>query len=63
MGTIRAVDMVRHIRDEYYNLVKNMSFEQRKEFYHKKAEIVNSRASALLQKYQKGGVVSNDIPQ
>lgn len=46
---IKAVEMVRQIRDEHDELLKNKSIEEIKAFYHQKAEIVNDRARRLLQ--------------
>ncbi len=46
---IQTVRMVRKIRDDYYNRLKNKTYEERKAFFHDISERVNSRARNLIE--------------
>jgi len=46
---IQTVKMVRKIRDDYYNQLKNRTYEERKAFFHEMSEKVNSRARTLIE--------------
>ncbi len=50
--TIQAVDMVRNIRNDYYDSIKDMSFKERKEFFRQKAEILKKRFDSLSNEKQ-----------
>ncbi len=50
--TIQAVDMARNIRNDYYDLIKDMSFKERKEFFRQKAEILKKRIDSLSNEKQ-----------
>ncbi len=41
MKQIKAVDMVRKIRDEIYDQTKDLSPEELKDFFHRKASVVS----------------------
>ncbi|HBL27372.1 MAG TPA: hypothetical protein DD490_11110 [Acidobacteria bacterium] len=45
---IKALEMVRRIRDEHYEKTKNMSDEERLQFYRREAEAVNAEALSHL---------------
>ena len=50
--TIQAVDMVRNIRNDYYDLIKDMSLKERKEFFRQKAAILKNRIDSLSNEKQ-----------
>ncbi len=45
---IQTIKMVRKIRDDYYNQLKNKTYDERKAFFHKMSEKVNSQARNLI---------------
>ena len=47
---IKAVEMVRQIRDQHYALLKDKSREDIKRFFHREAAAANAEAERLLQK-------------
>jgi hypothetical protein len=47
---MKTVDIVRKIRDSYYNNLKNKSRDEQKAFYREKAEIINKKAREIIQK-------------
>jgi hypothetical protein len=49
--------MIRKIRDDYYKLLKNRTYEERKEFFHELAEKVNSQARNLIE----NGITDNSL--
>jgi hypothetical protein len=46
---IKAVEMVRQIRDQHYALLKDKSREDIKRFFHREAAAANAEAEQLLQ--------------
>ena len=46
---IKAVELVRQIRDQYYTLLKDKSREDVKHFFHREAAAANAEAAQLLQ--------------
>ncbi len=48
--TIKAVELVRQIRDQHYELLKDKSCEEIKAFFHREAAAANAEAERLLQK-------------
>lgn len=42
-GEIKAVEMVRRIRDEYYEQLKGKSPEEERDFYRKKAQALQDK--------------------
>ena len=51
---IKAVEMVRRIRDRHHDLLKDKTPEERTAFYEAKAQVAMDRAKQLLQA-QSGG--------
>jgi hypothetical protein len=49
---IKAVEVVRQIRDQHYALLKDKSREDIKHFFHREAAAANAEAKQLLQKAQ-----------
>jgi len=49
---IKAVEVVRQIRDQHYALLKNKSREDIQHFFHREAAAANAEAKQLLQKAQ-----------
>jgi hypothetical protein len=47
---IKAVEVVRQIRDQHYALLKDKSREDIKRFFHREAAAANAEAEQLLQK-------------
>ena len=47
--TIKAVELVRQIRDQHYELLKDQSREEIKAFFHREAAAANAEAEQLLQ--------------
>ena len=47
---MKTIDIVRKIRDSYYNTLKNKSREEQKAFYKHKAEIINKKAIKIIQR-------------
>jgi hypothetical protein len=45
---IKAVELVRHIRDQHYALLKDKSREEIKLFFHREAAAANAEAEQLL---------------
>lgn len=45
---IQTMKMIRKIRDDYYNRLKNRTYEERKAFFHEIAEKVNNQARNLI---------------
>jgi hypothetical protein len=45
---IKAVELVRHIRDQHYALLKNKSLEEVKAFFRQEATAANAEAKSLL---------------
>jgi hypothetical protein len=45
---IKAVDLVRQIRDQHYGLLKDKSREEIKNFFHREAAAANTEAEQLL---------------
>ena len=50
MEKIKAVDMVRRIRDEQYDLTKDKLNEELKVYFHHEAKLANAEAVKLLKK-------------
>ena len=48
--TIKAVELVRQIRDQHYEILKDKSREEIKAFFHREAAAANAEAEQLLQK-------------
>ena len=46
---IKAVELVRQIRDQYYTLLRDKSREDIKRFFHQEAAAANAEAEQLLQ--------------
>lgn len=46
---IKAVELVRQIRDQHYTLLKDKSREDIKRFFHREAAAANAEAEQLLQ--------------
>ena len=46
---IQTIKMVREIRDDYYERLKDKTYEERKAFFHEMSEKVNSRARNLIE--------------
>ena len=53
---IKAVEMVRRIRDAHYEQLKDKAPEERIAFYRKKARAVNKEVERLLKQQKQGGV-------
>jgi hypothetical protein len=47
--TIKAVELVRQIRDQHYEVLKDKSREEIKAFFHREAAAANAEAEHLLQ--------------
>jgi len=47
---IKAVEMVRKIRDEHYRILKGKSFEERQAFYRQKSRSLRAKISRTLKK-------------
>jgi hypothetical protein len=47
--TIKAVELVRQIRDQHYKILKDKSREEIKAFFHREAAAANAEAEQLLQ--------------
>jgi hypothetical protein len=47
---IKAIEVVRQIRDRHYALLKDKSREDLKRFFHREAAAANAEAEQLLQK-------------
>ena len=47
---IKAIEIVRQIRDQHYALLKDTSREDIKRFFHQEAAAANAEAKQLLQK-------------
>jgi hypothetical protein len=47
--TINAVELVRQIRDQHYEILKDKSREEIKAFFHREAAAANAEAEQLLQ--------------
>jgi hypothetical protein len=47
--TIKAVELVRQIRDQHYEILKDKSREEIKAFFHREAAAANAEAEQLLQ--------------
>ena len=45
---IKAVELVRRIRDEQYELLKNKTNEELKAFFHRESTAVNARVKQLF---------------
>jgi hypothetical protein len=50
MNKIKAVDMVRQIRDQHYEKTKNMTPAELISWYHRKAKTVNAQVQILLKR-------------
>ncbi len=50
METVKAVEMVRKIRDKQYEETKGMSNEELKLYFHRGAELANKKVSNSKQK-------------
>jgi hypothetical protein len=48
LNGIKAVEMVRHIRDRHHELLKNRTWKERTAFYETKAQAAMCRAEQLL---------------
>ena len=46
---IKAIELVRQIRDRHYGLLKDKSREDIKRFFHREAAAANAEAERLLQ--------------
>ena len=46
---IKAVELVRQIRDQHYTLLRDKSREDIKRFFHREAAAANAEAEQLLQ--------------
>ena len=47
---IKAVELVRQVRDQHYALLKDKSREDIKRFFHREAAAANAEAERLLQR-------------
>jgi hypothetical protein len=47
--TIKAVELVRQIRDQHYEILKDKSRAEIKAFFHREAAAANAEAEQLLQ--------------
>ncbi len=47
---IKAVELVRQVRDQHYALLKDKSREDIKRFFHREAAVANAEAEQLLQR-------------
>jgi len=54
---IQTMKMIRKIRDDYYKLLKNRTYEGRKAFFHELAEKVNHQARNLIE----NGITDNSV--
>jgi hypothetical protein len=45
---IKAVELVRRIRDQHYALLQNKSFEEIKAFFHREATAANAEAETMI---------------
>ena len=54
METIKAVEMIRQIRDSEYKITKNMSDEALKNYFHNNAKLVNDEALKFIKKQLPG---------
>lgn len=45
---IKAVELVRHIRDQHYTLLQNRSFEEIKAFFRREATAANAEAETMV---------------
>jgi len=50
---IKAVEMVRIIRDNQYKELKSISLEEQKKYYRKKSELLKTKLSKLFQEMNK----------
>ena len=50
MEKIKAMEMVRQIRDAEFEITKDMTNEELKEYYHREARSANEAALKLLKK-------------
>jgi hypothetical protein len=58
---IKAVELVRHIRDQHYILLQNKSFEEIKAFFRREATAVNAEAKTMIRERTPDGQAYSSI--
>jgi len=51
--TIRAVELIRQIRDEHAKILRNKSFAERRDFYTRESQALQGRLAQLRREMKK----------